>query len=230
MWHTSQGDRTLIGDEAMLVRSSIESMINHLLIYIDAESEAEGVESDPPVDCESGVALYDALAIPQRIALLHDVATHLLTDTEEVLPLSAELEACVAAIFGEIRDQVAIEIHFPALVDGISSTHWRALVRSAYQSVFAGSLEDDEEVPVPESGDLYRWEYLVESLCDAILWDRDFELADSFLDDDPGVSHHRRQLLGIDDDYFIRITPDPRLEEVYQLVWRTHEIIRAKPR
>ncbi len=236
MWHTSRGDRTLRGDEAALVRMSIESMIDTLLIHVDDEIDNEEAGADARIDCESGIPTYDALTISQRIALLHDVAMYLLTDTRGVLPLSAELEAAVAAIFIEIRDQVAIEIDFPSINNRRGGPTWRAMVRNAYDCVFAADetgLHDhevDEEVPVAENREIYRWEYLIESLSDAILWDRDFEMADSFLDDDPGVSHHRRQLLGIDDEYFTSIARDPRPDEVYGLVSRTREIIRAKPR
>ena len=236
MWHTSRGDRTLRGDEAALVRMSIESMVDTLLVHVDEEIENEESGVDARIDCESGIQVYDALTISQRIALLHDVATHLLTDTRETLALSAELEAAVAAIFVEIRDQVAIEIDFPSISDERQRPNWRSLVRAAYDAVFADhetGIHDEQienDLPATDSCDVYRWEYLIEALSDAILWDRDFEMADAFLDDDPGVSHNRRRLLGIDDDYFTSIAPDPRPDEVYQLVSRTRQIVRAKPR
>lgn len=235
MWHTSLGDRTLCGDEAALVRMSIESMIDALLIHVDEEIENEETGADARIDCESGIPIYDALTISQRIAVLHDVAKYLLTDTEKVLSLSAELEASVAAIFIEIRDQVAIEIDFPS-INRQQNPNWRALVRAAYDSVFADDItglhdeEINEDLPSPNDRDIRRWEYLIEALSDAILWDRDFEMADSFLDDDPGVSLTRRRLLGIDDEYFTSIAPDPRPDEVYRLISRTREIVRAKPR
>jgi len=225
MWHTSQGDRTLRNDEAFLVRMSIESLINTLLVHVDEEIQNEAVGADTRIDCESGITAYDSLTISQRIAVLHDVAMYLLTDTDKVLALSAELEAAVAAIFVEIRDQVAIEIDFPSF-DGCRNPSWRTLVRAAYGSLFA----DIKSVPLPQSRDIRQWEHLIESLSDAILWDRDFEMADSFLDDDPGVSHHRQRLLGIDDEYFTSIAHDPRPDEVYGLVSRTRDIVRAKPR
>ena len=235
MWHTSLGDRTLRGDEAALVRMSIESMIDALLIHVDEEIENEDIGADARTDCESGIPVYDALTISQRIAVLYDVAKYLLTDTNEVLSLSAELEASVAAIFIEVRDQVAIEIDFPT-INLDPGPNWRQLVRAAYDNVFADDVtglhdeEVDEDLPSPSDRDIRRWEYLVEALSDAILWDRDFEMADSFLDDDPGVSHTRRRLLGINDEYFTSIAPDPRPDEVYGLVSRTREIVRAKPR
>ena len=90
MWHTSRGDRTLRGEEALLVQTSIETMVDALLVRIDEDAGA---------DCESGVAVYDAFSASQRIGLLHDVAKYLLTDTETTLPLSAPLEATIAAVW-----------------------------------------------------------------------------------------------------------------------------------
>ena len=235
MWHTSLGDRTLRGDEAALVRMSIESMIDSLLMQFDEEIENEDIGTESAIDCDSGIAVYDALSISQRIAVLHDVAKYLLTDTDQVLSLSAELEAAVAAVFVEIRDNVAIEIDFPSINRG-QALSWRAAVRHAYDDLFSASesgLPDEfisDDLPLPSNRDMSHWEFLIEALSDAILWDRDFEMADSFLDDDPGVSHTRRRLLGIDDDYFTSIAPDPLTDEVHQIVSRTREIVRAKPR
>ena len=84
--------------------------------------------------------------------------------------------------------------------------------------------------PSSTSRDIAAWNTLIEHLTDAVLWDRDFEMADSFLDIDPSVSQRRRRMLGIDDDYFTRVAPDPRPDEVWNLVSRTRDIVRRKPR
>ena len=87
-----------------------------------------------------------------------------------------------------------------------------------------------DELPELECDDIRQWESLIDSLAEAILWDRDFEMADSFLDVDPGVSRQRRRLLGIEDDYFASVAPDPRPDEILNLVAKTRDIVRAKPR
>lgn len=253
MWHTSRGDRTLDGDEATLVREAIDTMIDGLLIHLDDELDPSGpVETETAAICESGVALYDACTPCQRIGLLHDVARHLLAEPEKTLPLSAMLEATIAAIFVEIRDHVAIEINFPQNEDGVASVDrpgWRHLVASAYRSLVPPNELASEELafeemetpndpsketplvlPQEASCDIRHWEEIVDFLADAILWDRDFELSESFLDIDPGISSQRRRLMGIDEDYFTRVPPDPRADQVFGLVSKTREIVRAKPR
>jgi hypothetical protein len=233
MWHTSRGDRTLHGDEAVLVSRAIEVMVAALLMHVD-----EDFEEDAP-DCESGIAIYDRCRPSQRLGLLHQVARYLLTDTDRSLPLSALTDATVAAIFVEVRDQIAIEIGFAPDQQTAGEASWREMVLAAHCSVFPNRLEEDrldEEDGLPDvpllavSEDLPAWEAMVNELCDSILWDRDFEMAESFLDVDPGVSRHRRRLLGIDDDYFTAVAPDPRLGEVLGLASRTRDIVRGKPR
>lgn len=237
MWHTSRGDRTLGGHEAVLVSGAIEVMVAALLVHIDDDFE------DSASDCETGIAIYDICTPSQRIGLLHDVAKYLLTDTDEPLSLSALTDATVAAIFVEIRDQIAIEIEFAASHEESGQLGWREMVLAAHRSVYPdpnpnsgpgvlrnGGYEAMVRGFDASAGDLRHWETMVDDLADSILWDRDFEMADGFLDIDPGVSRQRRRLLGIDDEYFTSVAPDPRPEQAYQLASRTRDIVRAKPR
>ncbi|WP_442507966.1 hypothetical protein SH528x_006911 [Novipirellula sp. SH528] len=241
MWHTSRGDRTLRASEATLVSLAIDTMIDAILLHLDDEDE-----SSMAPECQTGIAVYDSLNASQRIGLLHDIARYLLTDTETVMPLSAANDAAIAAIYVEVRDQVAIEIDlYSENADHERVTDiapWRSLVLAAYQSLFRAAEPgedfhseaelalDPAAFPAVTSDDLPRWETLIERLTDAVLWDRDFEMADSFLDVDPGISDRRRRLLGIDADYFTCVAPDPRPEQVMRLVWNTRDIIRSKPR
>ncbi|MGB1706233.1 MAG: hypothetical protein ACPHF4_00230 [Rubripirellula sp.] len=228
MWHTSRGDRTLQGDEATLVREAIDTMVDVLFLHVD-DDPAGGII------CESGVAVFDQLNPSQRIALLHDVATHLLTDMGDAPRLSAPLEATIAAIFNDVRDHVAIEVDFPQSTEHarwVERPGWRHLVASSFHSVTisAGDFEYLEELPLEASSDMQQWERVIDYLADAILWDRDFEFAENFLDMDPDLLRRRRQILGIEDDYFTQIAPDPSPSEVAGLVSATRRIVRQKPR
>jgi hypothetical protein len=112
MWHTSRGDRTLKGAESELIGAAIDSMIDELMIHLD-----DCFDEDLPFRGHYGLVAYDSLTVSQRVGLLHDVATHLLTETPSVLPLSASAEAAVAAMFIEISDSVTIEIDLSANAD-----------------------------------------------------------------------------------------------------------------
>ena len=242
MWHTSRGDRTLRGAESELIGAAIDSMVDELLIHLD-----DCFEEDLPQRGHYGLVAYDSLTISQRVGLLHDVARHLLTDTSSVFPLSASAEAAVAALFIEVHDSVTIEIDLSIDADADSRQQlqqWRRLVMRAAQDTLVDLTEIDSndfdqrnadqssqiEIPEASCADKSRWSDLIDLLAEAILWDRDFELADSFLDADPGESSQRRRLLGIEDDYFTRVAPDPRPEELEGLVFSTRDIARAKPK
>ncbi len=245
MWHTSRGDRTLSGPESLLVGAAIESMIDELLIRMDDCYD----EDQPFHQGHYGVVAYDSLTVSQRVGLLHDVAEHLLTETPCVMQLSAAAEASIAAIFIEIRDCVVIEIDLSEDADDESQSQlqsWRQMVRGAARSTlvessapdsptllvgeFHADAEVDFELPELSCRDRDRWSRVIDQLAENILWDRDFELADCFLDADPGVSSRRRRLLGIDDDYFTHVAPDPRPEELEGLVSETRDLVRRKPR
>ena len=244
MWHTSRGDRTLVGDEAALIGRAIDELVSALVMRIHDDFEEEAS------DCSTGISVYDSCTASQRIALLHQVASFLLCETTEPLPLTALTDATVAALFVEVRDQVAIEIRLgrqprtvsPRELDKTTQTSdqhppesWRELVLLAHQACFDcryDCVDADDEVVVfdQECAELPEWELLINELSESILWDRDFELAEGFLDLDPGVSKHRRRLLGIDDHYFSAVPNDPDTDSVFDLADQAYRITRAKPR
>lgn len=232
MWHTSRGDRTLLGAESALVRRAIDNMVDGLLMHADIDLD------DAAIGLETGITVYDACSLSQRIGLLHEVAKYLLTETDSAVVLSAPLEATVAAIFVDVRDQVAIEIEFlPQLLESDDQPTWRRMVLDAYRSTLAPEdiehpvwVEILDQLPDEDSRNIKQWESLIDSLADAILWDRDFELADQFLDEEPAQSRERRSLLGISDDYFTGIAPDPRTNELQRVASQTRKIVRNKPR
>lgn len=238
MWRTSTGNRTLCGAEAALVRSAIDVMID------DLEFQLESCDETAP--WQFGIAVFDLLSAGQRLAVLNAIARHLLTETDETLPLSATTEAAVGAVFEEIRDQIVMEIETtdpdqPQLyplgpeadcADGRGLWRHRALAAYAQvRSSFPEMADGDEAIPESVGDtDLRRWETVIERLADAILWDRDYEMAECFLDAAPEAARHRRSLLGIADDYYTSIAPDPRPQEIPALLNATRALTRARPR
>lgn len=252
MWHTSLGDRTLIDAEARLFRAGVRVLIDALAMDFD-----EHWLEDDTVDYPTGVALFDALTPAQRIASIHRVSTFLLTDVGETPEVTAIDEATVAAIFMEIRDHLAIEVDFrdpdsPPTDDQGSNGpepnrhRWREVVLAAYHesetelnpSVSGDADDDPSKNPnddwVPnatiDARDMNTWDAIIERLIDGILWDRDFEMADLFLDADPGVAKHRREMLGIGKDYFSGIAEDPLPNQVAQMIAETRDLTQRKPR
>lgn len=254
MWQTSTGNRTLHGAEARLVADAIDVMIDDL--------DEHFIVPDSPPPWQFGISVFDNLGPTQQLAVLHDVATHLLIDTPEPLPLSATNEGAVGAIFEEIRDQIIMEIETSRseIVESLSAADemaaevavfrrasdfvrpapsWRQRVLDAFAETQAedgcdewiDEWEDDNLLPRSAfDRDMTRWEMLIESLADTILWDRDYEMAESFLDAAPDLAKQRRELLGIDDDYYIAIAPDPPAHEIPRLLGWTRSIVRRRPR
>lgn len=249
MWPTSTGARTLFGAEAALIAAGIVVMLDSLderLSDEDDESEDEDDQHSPTADMQLGIAVFDSLTIPQRVAMLHHVSTHLLTDlvpaTEET---SAVDDATIAAIFSEIQDQLTIEIdlhldedsavEFDEPFAGLASldaAHWRSLVIAAFMQLNDGS-DGIDDYQAPESvtnTSLDAWEDLIDALASAILWDRDFELVDGFMDEDPVSARQRKKLLGIHDNYFIEPPLDPTASETRVLLAQARSLASRRPR
>ena len=229
MWHSSKGDRTLHGCEAFLVAAAIETMIDALFVHIDDPS---GTEERPIAECQSGIDVFDQLSACQRIGLLHQLATHLLTPTMKPLKLSSMVEAGVAAVYVEIQDQIAIEIDWCCESDGIGRYGWRRMVCDAIEQANQDAIAIGEETfmidpQVYDCSDKEEWEIVVDLLANDVLWDRDFEMEDIFLDEAPEVSKKRRRELGIDHDYYTDVAPDPFPDEAVGLVCETREILRG---
>lgn len=208
MWHTSSGDRTLAGAEALLVKAAITGVAEQIM-----EESSEYFDQ-----WEYGVYRFDELTLSQRLQLLEQVATYLLTPTSETLDLTGVSEAAVAAIF----EYVLVEVDWEIDNDENPTTRWRSLILAAYAECFdddGGDSEDDYQVPEATSIERDDWELLVECLADNILWDRDFEM-EEFLDASPEVSAMLKDHMGIDEDYYSAPAPDTSseaaIEETYQ--------------
>lgn len=235
MWPTSGGERTLTGNEAVLVANAIETMIDLMLDYMEVDDEAD--EESLSAALHTGISVYDSLSIGQRVAVLHQAAQHLLTPLPlPATELSAVVDATIAAIYCEVRDRIEIEVDFFSGQDdpivspngeGTSPVQWRRWVFDAYRETI-GPDEWDENLSDAALArlPLELWEEWVDGLVSAILWDRDFEFADSFLDANPDSARVRRRALGIEDDYFVSPAPDPTPTQLTRLIAQTRQLVR----
>jgi len=78
--------------------------------------------------------------------------------------------------------------------------------------------ENDAQVwspPAADSVDMEEWTFLIDYLANRILWeDGDYEMGDDFMDADPVESGLRKEMMGIADDYYTVIAPDPTDKEL----------------
>ncbi len=218
MWATSQGDRTLTGQEAALVLGAVGYLRDMITV---------GVDIDEPH--QTDVANFNALQPTQQLAILHDVAFALLDENTPMPELNATREATVYVLFRELLSLVEIEIDMSR---NESIPHHE--VRNAIVGAFEECCQESEEwIDEPECLDpdfeeesyeqespltadiveLDRWYDVLESLADQILWDRDFEFEAAFADRGPERVKWAKQAMGIDDNYFSVAAPDAFSEE-----------------
>ena len=193
-WHSQRGDRTLTGAEAVLIRET-------LAYVVDMVEEDITASADP---WEFGVAAFDRLEPPARLAMLAEVGWHLLRDTESYPELTALNEATVAVLFNAIEQAIELETDCQSDDDLETRFGWRRLLLDTI-----AEDSDLSDLPSVDCCDIDEWQFIIEALSDWILWDHDFNSGEYFLDTPPEHADMMRERFGIDDDYYRAIPPDP---------------------
>ena len=229
-WHTPSGDRYLTGEEAELVRDSIATMVEELASCRETE--------EPP--WEYGVTLFDELTWQQQLAVLELLATNLLQQTDATLELSGINEAAVAAVYQNIVQQIELEIELDPVSPESFRCRWRQAALDAYREHQDDAACGEEILGDHESSldtgldseciEVDRWRWLVESLTDRVLWDRDFEMVEEMIDAPPERAAAMKAALGINASYYTAIAPDPTDRQVDALFHSLEQLTRAKPR
>ncbi len=217
MWPTSQGDRTLSGKEASLVRAAIGYLRDMITVAIDLD---EAHETD--------VELLNRLQPTQQLAILHEVAFALLDKSTPMPELTAIGEATVFAIYREML--ALIEMEIDANRNRISSDcHIRSLALAAYEESCSKPesewgepeyFEDQFSDSFPQAADsidMEKWENLIEHLADEVLWDRDFEMESTFADHSPDISAKLKKMTGIADNFYSSAAPEIYSSEYHRI-------------
>ena len=206
MWPTPDGERTLQGAEAALFKEGLGTLVDMV------RDDTEGL-------WHFGIPPFDNLPPNQKLAVLAQIGNALLCKDQPVPRLTAVWEAAVGAVFEAIRVMVEMEIDQPA--EWQLSPTWRARVLSAARE------RQIEELLDPTSGDLDGWEVLIDSLKGDILWDEDWRYAELHLDAPPDQGQAVKTLLGIDDNYYVAVPPDPSEEELQGILAILKKLTRA---
>lgn len=236
MWGTSQGDRTLTGAEAALVRKSV----GHLRDMITA-----GLDLDEPHRSE--VDVFDRLQPTQQLSVLHEVAHGLLDPETSIMELTAVREGTVHAIYRELVSLVEIEIDLSKhreiefdfheseelneapfistenLTHQIRSTivsAWHELNQPSSEWSPSGLIPEERPsrtVPETDSTNLELWSSTIEFLANQVLWDRDFEMEPFFADLDPAKVADIKLYMGIQENYFSSPAPDANAADYQRL-------------
>jgi hypothetical protein len=185
VYHTPGGDRILLDAERQLFTQSLAMIVDLL---------ADG-------DAEFGVVPFDQLQRNQKLVVLYASARGLLRPDEPTPRLTAYIESAVATVYEHAIAQVHQEIDDPALAT--ETRDWRRLVLAAAREQIG-----PEELPDDRCTDKATWTMLVECLAGCVLWDNDYECQES-LDLPPEQSRRLRLIMGMDDDYYADVPPDP---------------------
>jgi hypothetical protein len=198
MWWTTEGERVLRGAEWAAFRLGLSCLWD--------ETEASGEEEEPGT---TGVAEFDRLRRSERLALLAEVARGLHDEDAPCPDLTALTEGTVAAVFSHLR--YLIEVEAGAAESGGSISPGEDRPERTRHLVLAGlrEVDPDREHPRPDSDDVGEWGRQIDLLMDRILEDRDYLAGSLFLDSDPDLGRALKGQLGIPDDYYAAIPPDP---------------------
>jgi len=191
MYHTPAGDRILMGAERRFFTASLGTIVD--LFATDD-------------DIDLGVAAFDELQRNQKLFSLYSSSRGLLRPDEPAPDLTAFIESAVATVYEFAADRVRNEIEDPEPKEG--APHWRSLILDA-----AGELDGDIDLPDVADADIDIWDLLLECLAGRVLWDNDYELREN-LDLPPEEGKLLHATLGMDDDYFTAIAPDPPDDQV----------------
>jgi len=189
MWRTSEGERKLEGAE----RRAFVLGLTHLLAEIDGIPEHEF-----KVELLNQVKDED-----QRYVML--LATEqLLNDAPEV-----ELTAWAEAVVGEVFETLKKVIEFEIQLKGSQQQAFvrRAVLDAILESFSEEDREPGDKPPKTNSRNEEAWEFEIECLADRILWDRDYDMYDTFVDLPPQKSEAIKEVMNIDDDYYVATPP-----------------------
>ncbi|NLF71767.1 MAG: hypothetical protein GX575_22275 [Candidatus Anammoximicrobium sp.] len=203
MYHTPLGDRVLRPAEAQLFAESLRTLGDYL--------------SD--MELTMGAGVFDDLQRNQQIAVLHAVGRALLCPAEPAPVLTAAVEAGVWCVYQNVRDMIEVELDDAAgLMPGET---WRQLILAACREAGVGG-----DLPAEDCRDKLEWDYPVDCLEARVLWDYDWQLEDS-IDLSPDASRRLKDELGIADDYFVAVPPDPPDAEAERLLEAMNELADA---
>jgi len=223
--------------EAGLVRDVLAIMVDRISENVRYDDEDLLFEFD--------VESFNRLTSTEQVTVVERLARYLLYETSDTPELTAINEAAVYAIFKTLAVEIEIEIDVedetqPAVYGPEWKVYWRSRTLSAYHECFADGLDEEHweageiesEWAVPRSAasqNLDQWVSMTEDLADRILWDRDFEMAESFLDLAPEKAAALKHAMGIESDYYISVADDLTPSDIQVALHRIRQITHQKP-
>ena len=231
MWVTVDGERRLGEAEARLLCRAVVPMLADCVDVITSRSEADR-------ECRVyGIDWFDQWEAEQKVWLMEQVATALLTDQSAMKP-AAMWEATVDAIFQHVFEQVLEELgketveHSEFEYAEIESApiedlaeaggqHWRDDV------ILALNEQQSRNLKIGHSaGQAKEWRRLVMQLADRVLGVAVYHTAESYRDEQPAKVAAFLKQKGLPDDFLTQIPPCLRPHETEDSIERLRELIK----
>lgn len=221
MWVTVDGERRLGKAEARLLCRGILPMLADCVAVL--EQPVDGVRESRIY----GIDWFDQWEAEQKVWLLEQVATALLTDQPSLKP-AAMLEATVDAIFQHIFECVMGEVDPAGSDSEIVDTKIAAGDRSWCDDVIkALEQQQNRAVCFERSGDQRLvWRRLVMQIPDRILGVASYHTAESLRDAQPAKIEVFLQQKGLPADFFTRIPPLVQRQDADDSVARLHILLK----
>lgn len=158
------------------------------------------VEENP--NHQVGIRIFDELESCQKLAMLEQIGRSLLVKDVSSPVQTAVSEGTIAAVYNQLLMDLELECHD-------KEGNLRQLVDQACMEC---SLTDGPSESC--SLDMNSWTEAIEALMFRILWDSDWEGEYVKPDEPPEDIGALRASMGIDDDYYAAVAPDPNLAQL----------------
>lgn len=215
-WDTPGGNRVMKGAEAELVESALTRLYDEL---------RESYDEETGETFEYGVALFDRLSYPSKMALLAEVGQALLRRTK-CPEITAYRQAAIATIYAVIEDSVVTEAGFADDDDDdriMPKDYCRSRVIAAL-TYLEGVTPD-----TPGPGELHEWAILVGAMEERVLHDMDYASVEMHLDLVPEHAAELKGIMGIAEDFYTAPAPDPTEAELKKALRDLKRLSRWKP-
>lgn len=204
MWTIDCQERVLTNDEWDCIRIGLESLRDYIL-------------EDPDDDygfAMTGVQVFDRLTSSQKLAILAETCEALTSEEVAAPKLTAVNEGTVAALLQSFWNQLVVELDMCEGVDDYPFLECRRALLSAFAD------EDDPDtldmLPEEHETDSEMWHDLFSLFESRFLVDTDYAMA-GMLDVPMEKAEELKAIMGIDDEYFVGIAPDPTDRQMHKV-------------
>lgn len=205
MWLLSDTERVLTKEEWACIRIGLESLIDY-------------IADDPDGQCglsTTGVEVFDRLSATQKLAILADTCEAMQSPEVAAPKLTAISEGTVAALLQSFWNQLIMELD---MSDDIDDEYPLLECRRSLLAAFEDEQDAEcyEELPDESESDSDLWHTFFSIFESRFLADTDYEMS-SLLDAPVERAEELKAIMGIDDEYFVAVAPDPTERQMHKV-------------